>query len=85
MRTELPAFAFGFFGVVFALLAIFALLRGSIREGSDVVIYRSSDPFRYYMLVLVCVILSSLLIFGSVYCFRHPGIVSIIKSNGDSD
>ena len=83
MPSEVPAFGFGFMGVVFALLTFFALWRGSIRESSDIVIYRSNDPMRYYILVVFCVLLATVFIAASTYFFLHPGLVAVSDSGPD--
>ena len=83
MRSEFPAFGFSFLGMVFLLLTLFALWRGHIRESYDVVIYRSSDPTRYYALVIGCALLASVLIVAAVYLFLHPGIIPVQAGQDD--
>jgi hypothetical protein len=83
MPTQLPAFGFGFLGTVFALLGLFGLFRGRIRETDNVVHYRSSDPFAYWVLVLGSLFLASIMLGGSIYYFRHPGTIPITQSDSD--
>jgi hypothetical protein len=83
MPTQLPAFGFGFLGTVFALLGLLGLFRGHIRENHNVVHYRNTDPFAYWVLVLGSLFLASIMLGGSIYYFRHPGTLSNTYSESD--
>jgi hypothetical protein len=85
MAIPKQALIFGCGGLFFVLWMSLSLWRGEIWARGKTVIYRSSDPFQFYVWIFFYALLATLFIGAGIFVFLHPHFSLSLTADGADD